>query len=315
MLTMMKPEPKISNSPVRTDGPTILVVDDSPIDRRVAGRVLEKHDGWRVIYACDGMEALEVIARKQPQVVVTDLQMPVVDGLALVEQVRAEYPRIPVILMTGVGSEEIAVAALKAGAASYVTKRSLATELGAAVEQVLAASKTDHNRHKVLKSLNRRTTRFELGNDPTVVGSLISLLQEDLLSLGVCDATAVTRVGIALEETLLNAIYHGNLGVSSELKRVDEHAFHKQAAERRDQAPYSTRRVHVTARLTPDQASFIITDEGAGFDVSKVPDPTDPANLDKPSGRGLLLIRAFMDEVNYNATGNRVTLVKKRDCK
>ncbi len=315
MMTLTKPEPKAANGPPPVAGPTILVVDDSPIDRRVAGRVLEKHDGWRVIYACDGVEALEIIALKQPQVVVTDLQMPVVDGLALVEQIRAEYPRVPVILMTGVGSEEIAVAALKAGAASYVTKRSLAKELGAAVEQVLAASQTDDRRHTVLKCLSRRTTRFELHNDPAVVGSLIALLQQDLLSLGVCDATAITRVGIALEETLLNAIYHGNLGVSSDLKRVDDRAFHKQAAERRTQAPYCDRRVRVTARLTPDKASFVIEDDGPGFDVSKVPDPTDPANLDRPSGRGLLLIRAFMDEVTYNAAGNRVTLVKKRDQK
>jgi len=288
-------------------------VDDSPIDRRVAGRVLEKREGWRVIYACDSVEALEVVARTPPDAVVTDLQMPVVDGLSLVEQIRAEFPRVPVILMTGVGSEEIAVTALRAGAASYVPKRRLAADRADAVEQVLAASHIDDRRNQVPQSLSRRTTRFELDNDPTVVGSLISLLQQDLTSLGICDATAVTRVGIALEESLLNAVYHGNLGVSSELKKVNERAFHQKAAERRFEAPYCNRRVRVMARLTPDKAIFTIADEGPGFDVSKIPDPTDPANLDRPSGRGLLLIRAFMDEVTYNAAGNRVTLVKKRD--
>ncbi|MGE0608143.1 MAG: ATP-binding protein, partial [Pirellulales bacterium] len=49
-----------------------------------------------------------------------------------------------------------------------------------------------------------------------------------------------------------------------------------------------------------------------GFDPSKLPDPTDPANLEKASGRGLLLMRSFMDEVTYNATGNQITLVKRR---
>ena len=54
-------------------------------------------------------------------------------------------------------------------------------------------------------------------------------------------------------------------------------------------------------------------DEGPGFDPATVPDPTDPANLEKASGRGLLLIRAYMDEVIHNRTGNQVTLVKRRE--
>jgi anti-sigma regulatory factor (Ser/Thr protein kinase) len=71
--------------------------------------------------------------------------------------------------------------------------------------------------------------------------------------------------------------------------------------------------VRVTARLTPLIATFVILDEGSGFDVSKVPDPTDPLFLERPSGRGVLLMRTFMDDVRYNSTGNRVTLVKHRD--
>ena len=55
-----------------------------------------------------------------------------------------------------------------------------------------------------------------------------------------------------------------------------------------------------------------IRDEGDGFDPSKLPDPTDPENLDRPCGRGVMLMRAFMDDVRYNATGNEVTLVRKR---
>jgi anti-sigma regulatory factor (Ser/Thr protein kinase) len=62
--------------------------------------------------------------------------------------------------------------------------------------------------------------------------------------------------------------------------------------------------------VTQQKATFIITDEGPGFDVSSLPDPTDPANLETPSGRGLLLMRTFMDDVKYNATGNRCTMIK-----
>ena len=295
-----------------TDPPTILVVDDNSVDRLVAGRLLEKQGGWRVVYAGDGDEALKQIARMPPHVVVADLQMPGVDGFALVEQIREQFPRVPVVLMTGQGSEEAAMAALRAGAASYVPKRNLATELIPAIEQVLSVTQTEAHRHRVLGCLTRRTARFLLDNDPTLVAPLVALLREDLLETGLCNENTAMRAGIALEEALLNAVYHGNLEVSSHLKLDDEQAFHKMAARRRNQMPYRERRVRVIARLTPVQAVFIITDQGPGFDIRKLPDPDDSSVWDKPSGRGLMLMRMFMDEVHYNPTGNSVTLVKRR---
>ncbi len=292
---------------------TILVVDDSAVDRLVARRLLEKHGGWTVVQAADGGEALTAMASSLPAAVLTDLQMPGVDGLTLVERVREQYPRVPVILMTGQGSEEIAIAALKAGAASYVPKRRLATDLIPALEQVLAVSQTDDRRGRVLAALSERVSRFTLESDPALVSPLVQMFREEMAAFGLCDATATTRSGIALEEALLNAVYHGNLGVSSELKLLANGTFEKTAAERRVQEPYCARRVFVTAELTPQGATFVIEDQGAGFDVSALPDPTDPANLEKPSGRGVLFMRTFMDEVTYNPTGNRVTLVKRRE--
>jgi CheY-like chemotaxis protein/anti-sigma regulatory factor (Ser/Thr protein kinase) len=293
--------------------PLVLVVDDSPVDRLVAGRLLAKAGGWRVAQAGDGEEALAAIGREVPAAVLTDLQMPRLDGLALVERVREEYPKVPVVLMTGNGSEEIALAAMRAGAASYVPKRSLAAELVPTLEKVVAASKSDGQRARVLGRLAGRVSRFVLDNDPGLVQPLIAILREDLLAVGVCDQTEATRVGVALEECLLNAIYHGNLGVSSSLKQDgDGSAFYRLAAERREEAPYRDRRVRVGVRVGRRAATFVVADDGPGFDVSALPDPTDPENLIRPSGRGILFMRMFMDEVRYNPQGNRVTLVKRR---
>lgn len=308
---LQTPPPRTDLPP---DAPTILVVDDSRVSRLVAGRLFEKHGGWRVAYAADGVEALAAIERDPPRVVLTDLQMPHMDGLELVGRVRERFPRIPVVLMTGQGSEKIAIAALRAGAASYVTKRALPTELFDALDQVLAASRTDETRQRVLAGLTRRVSRFVLENDPELVPPLVGMFRDDLLALGLCDPTGATRAGIALEEALLNAVYHGNLGVSSDLKREgDGSAFHRLAAARRADPTYRDRRVRVTARLTPAAATFVIADDGPGFDVGALPDPTDPDNLDRPSGRGVLFMRTFMDEVTYNPPGNRVTLVKRRE--
>ena len=57
----------------------------------------------------------------------------------------------------------------------------------------------------------------------------------------------------------------------------------------------------------------MVADEGHGFDPNTLPDPTDPANLERVGGRGLLLIRTFMNEVTFNKAGNAITLVKYRD--
>lgn len=307
-------EPMVMAQPAAIEVPTVLVVDDCAVDRLVVGRLITKNAGWQVVYAEDGVGALESMELSAPSIVLTDLQMPRMDGLALVEHIREKFPRVPVVLITAHGSEEIAIAALRAGAASYVPKRNLVNDLVGTLDQVLAASKTDEGRTRVLASLSGRVSRFVLDNDPALVPPLVSLFREDLLAVGLCDATGATRAGIALEEALLNAIYHGNLGVSSDLKESgDGSAFQKLANQRRGQQPYCNRRVRVAARVKPHEATFVIADEGAGFDVSKLPDPTDPENLLLASGRGVLFMRTFMDDVAYNTSGNRVTLIKRRE--
>ncbi|WP_437204996.1 ATP-binding protein [Planctomicrobium sp. SH664] len=94
-------------------------------------------------------------------------------------------------------------------------------------------------------------------------------------------------IKLALEEAIVNAIKHGNgLDLSKS--------------------------VHISCQLQADIVRITIEDEGPGFNPEEVPDPTDDDNLDKPSGRGLMLMRAFMTNIEYNDKGNRVLLEKKR---
>ena len=93
--------------------PTVLVVDDSEVDRRIVGGLLEKHGGCVVNYAPDGKAALAQIESAIPDLVLTDLQMPEMNGLELVAAIKGDYPLTPVILMTAQGSEEIAAEALR----------------------------------------------------------------------------------------------------------------------------------------------------------------------------------------------------------
>jgi serine/threonine-protein kinase RsbW len=93
---------------------------------------------------------------------------------------------------------------------------------------------------------------------------------------------------IALDEAFVNAVKHGNKSNPQKLVRI-------------------------TAELSPKEACFTVEDEGEGFNIHEIPDPCDPSNLFKSTGRGVLLIYNIMDEVEYNAQGNRVKMVKRPD--
>jgi CheY-like chemotaxis protein len=290
----------------------VLVVDDAPVDRLIAGEMVSRIIGARVVYAENGVQALAMVDREHPGLVLTDLLMPEMNGLQMVERLRSSHPTLPVVLMTAFGSEEIALEAIRAGATSYVPKRFLDRDLEEVLGRVLQAAAGVNRRQQVLEDLIRFEAEYKLRNDPGLSSSLVELVQEPLAGLRICDDHERLRVAIALEEALANAHYHGNLEVSSELLRQDYKAYRQLAQERRQQAPYRDRRVHVCVRIYPTDATISVEDEGPGFDPSTVPDPTDPANLDRPSGRGLLLIRSFMDEVTHNDKGNRITMVKRR---
>jgi CheY-like chemotaxis protein/anti-sigma regulatory factor (Ser/Thr protein kinase) len=292
-------------------GHTVLIVDDSPMDRLLAQSIVQKMEGWTATFAGNGVEALALLEKHTPDIVLTDLQMPEMDGLKLVQAVRSQYPMLPVILMTAHGSEDIAIQALQKGAASYVPKKTLARDLAETLEQVLSTAQADRNQRRILDSLTRHETHFELENDSALVAPLVGHLEENITRMKLCEPSGLILLGVALHEALTNAIFHGNLELGSDLKEADEKKYYRLARERRDQEPYRSRRVAVTTTLSREQAVFVIRDEGAGFDPALLPDPTDPANLGKVSGRGLLLIQTFMDHVEHNEHGNQITMVKR----
>jgi anti-sigma regulatory factor (Ser/Thr protein kinase) len=118
------------------------------------------------------------------------------------------------------------------------------------------------------------------------------------------------QVGVALQEALVNALFHGNLEVDSELRQDGRDRFEELAEQRRRQEPYRSRRIEVQVYLDGDGARFVITDDGPGFDTSVFSRPVTPDDLGRLSGRGLLLIRTFMDRVTFNRTGSQISMEK-----
>ncbi len=288
----------------------ILVVDDSSTERLFIGHFLRRHPEFTIAFAHDGADAIESVKRQPPALIVSDLRMPGMNGLQLVRELNARNLPIPVILMTSFGSEQIAVDALSAGAASYVAKRNLESQLVSTIRSVMAVTERQENRRRTLACLAYSESHFVLGNDASSVAHLISYLLDAAVTMKLLTGQAQTQVGIALQEALSNAIHHGNLELDSELRQVDERNYYALADQRRTQFPYASRRVYVDATLSRSELNFVITDEGPGFDTAKVLDPTAEVNLDRIGGRGLLLINSFMDGVAYNDRGNQITMMK-----
>lgn len=104
---------------------------------------------------------------------------------------------------------------------------------------------------------------------------------------GYCE-DATFAIKLALEEAMTNAIKHGNRNDPS-------------------------KRITIRHSVTPERVVILVRDQGAGFHPATVPDPTKADRLPLPSGRGIMLMRAYMTEVYYRAGGTEVCLVKQNE--
>jgi serine/threonine-protein kinase RsbW len=126
---------------------------------------------------------------------------------------------------------------------------------------------------------------IELPSELSLMNTVLEYLLDRVDKIGLVKAEQ-SNLFVALDEAFVNAVKHGN--------RSDP-----------------TKLVRITAELSPREAIFTVEDEGEGFDVCEIPDPRDPTNLFKSSGRGVLLIYNIMDEVEYSERGTRLRMVKR----
>ena len=130
----------------------------------------------------------------------------------------------------------------------------------------------------------RERIDFEVPSVIALMDDILEYLMKRVEKLGVIKPER-SNLFVALDEAFVNAVKHGNKFDTNKL-------------------------VHIMVEVSPKKAKFTIEDEGEGFNVSDIPDPRDPENLFKTSGRGVMFIYNIMDKVSYNKRGNRLTMVK-----
>jgi len=240
--------------------------------------------GHEVVTAGDRAEALAREDLEEFDLIISDLAEYSDSAVQIVSELKRKKLFVPVVVSSEEAQHAGLVKAFKLGATNYLRKPYDKEELSQIVEKTLGYKLRFVEDLKVLPYV-REHIEFELPSDISLMDGVLRYLVERVAALGVIKPDA-SNLFIALDEAFVNAVKHGN----------------KQDARKL---------VRITADLSPQEARFTIEDEGEGFDVAAIPDPRDPENLFKTSGRGVLLIYNIMDQVEYNERGNRLTMVKR----
>jgi serine/threonine-protein kinase RsbW len=261
----------------------ILIVDTNEELRTLLSRVLSDF-GHQVVATGDRDEALSREDLEDFDLVISDLTDDAESGVQIVSEIKRKSLLVPVVVSSDETQHQGVIKAFKMGAANYVRRPYDREELRDIVERTLSYKLRFVEDVKVLPFV-REKIEFELPSDISLMNGVLHYLHERVVQLGIINPER-SNLFIALDEAFANAVKHGNKGDVSKLVRI-------------------------TADLSAREARFTIEDEGEGFSVTEIPDPRDPANLFKTSGRGVLLIYNIMDEVMYNDRGNRLTMIKR----
>ncbi|MEK7723785.1 MAG: ATP-binding protein [Acidobacteriota bacterium] len=258
----------------------ILIIDDHDDLASALKDVFEK-TGHQVKCLENRSEAVCLDNIEAFDLVITDL-----DGENLIcepSQNGNSAPCLPTI--TSLNPDE-QIKAFKLCATNFRRDEFNEDEIKHLVETVLNYKIQFVDKKEVVQNLHEKI-EFELPSAISTMHAVLDYLMKRVEKLGVINPEQ-SNLFIALDEAFVNAVKHGNKFDSNKI-------------------------VKICAEVSAKEARFTVEDEGDGFDVNAIPDPLDPANLFKTSGRGVLFIYNIMDEVKYNERGNRLTMVKKSD--
>ncbi len=238
--------------------------------------------------------------------------MPKLDGFEVLKAIKSTNPETQVLMLTGHGDEDMVIRALKEGANDYIKKPidldNLSNSLTRAYESIRHFRKTIFNASTIVKF----EQKMEIENDLEGIYALtsyITSINHIYFSKQSCE-----KIKLALIETLRNSIEHGNLEIDYNEKGqlLEAGKFNEEIKRRVETSPYKERRVKINYSLDEERVKYTIEDQGNGFNWKELPG-TNPENLFKRNGRGIVLIKMMIDEISYNDKGNCVTLIKKTD--
>ncbi len=292
---------------------TILVVDDEEMIRLLIKRTLSKFFNYNIVCASNGKKALELYKQLKPLCVFSDIIMPVMDGLTLLEKLKEIDPGANVILLTGYGTEDMVIRALRAGALNYLKKPVKVEELILITKKLVSLHHEEQQNKITVVPVREERKLLAIDNNIYDVSGVINQLLQ--CATNICKPASLTGMKTGLYEIIINAIEHGNLDITFEEKSqaLEQEKYNDLLEERYNSPEYKDRKVIIEYVMDDEKLCFTIRDEGSGFDWESVTYEDDMESLSRPHGRGILMTRFYFDEVKFNEKGNEVTLVKYAD--
>ncbi len=287
----------------------VLIVEDDYASRLFLESLLESNN-FTFRSASNGIEGLNIFDEYHPDIILTDIQMPIMDGLELLEAVRDKKTDAIVIIITAFGTENYAIQALHLGANNYLKKPVSSQDLLKLLKKYQAFINSKYSPDALPGSLINRTFKLEFHSEfnkiPKIVDKII--LESNL----VVDDNIRVNIELGLVELITNAIEHGNLTITYDEKQhaLNEGNLDELYKERTDNIQYRLRKIFVDFLENPDFVQWTVTDEGNGFDWRQLPDPTDQNHILELNGRGIFISKFLFDEIEYNQKGNSVTARK-----
>jgi len=261
--------------------------------------------------ASNGKQALDlVLADHEFDLVFSDIKMPEMDGLTFLEKIRHYDISVPVILISGQGDLESSIRALKLGALDFIVKPVHLKSVAEALEKIETAIAAELESINALRLVEEQNISMVCDSKLSHIRNIISYFNRQTQDLCANYDLDANKIAICLQKCLTNAIIHGNYQIDSSLKEQDWSLFDSLIKQRESEESYVNKKVRIRFLQLPDKLQFSVDDEGEGFDPAQLPDPTNPESWLKLSGRGILFIRSYMDEVYWNEIGNSIVMSK-----
>ncbi len=293
---------------------TILLAEDSSTHTALMRSLLEQ-DGHRVICVVNGQLAWEAAQESRPDLIVTDLRMPELNGCQLVERMLEWDPNLPCVVVTARGSEGLAVDALAMGAVNFVPKNSLQKLLNHVVRQTLAMVEVNAIFKDFTGHLENPEYSIQLPNEVVAIEPSVLYVMQTLAAATSLSTVQRIRVGAAISSALFNAMCYGNLEIKDEDPVVSrmfavDSPDHHELRERATQKPYCDRKVLLKVSVSKADTRFSISHEGPGLMTRLTPAPGTSDSFELEQCRGFVLMTSFMDDIIFQSGNSSVILVK-----